>query len=248
MAAFLKSLPRAMKAALTMVYPPQCLSCGIAVEQDGALCPACWRDCEFVSGCACHVCGVPLPGVAAEAGLICDDCLRLRPSWHAGRAALVYGGVGRGMVLALKHGDRPDLAVPLGQWLADAARPLVTDDTVILPIPLHPRRFMVRKYNQADLLAQQIGRRTGLAVMPSLLRRTRATQAQDHRSHAERHENLKDAFSVSPRGCKLLASRPVLLVDDVMASGATMEAASRALLAQGVEQVSVAVLARAVKQ
>lgn len=243
-----------MKAALRLIYPPQCLGCGGAVERDGALCPRCWRDCEFVSGCACRRCGVPLPGgdvdggAVDDASLICDDCLTTTRPWRHGRAALVYRGVGRDLVLALKHGDRPDLSAPLGGWLAMAVAPMLREGTLVVPIPLHPRRLLQRKFNQAALLSAQTAKVHGLTHYPSLLYRTRQTPAQDHRSLPERFANLQGALAVAPRHQADLQGRSVLLVDDVMASGATMTAAAEALLAAGAGKVCIAVLARAVKE
>lgn len=249
----LSALPYAMKAALRLIYPSQCLDCGAPVEQDGSLCPGCWRDCEFVTGCACGRCGVPLPGVAAmdgpdDAALICDDCLAVDRPWRQARAALIYKSVGRDLVLALKHGDRPDLAQPLGGWLAVAAAPLIRPGMIVVPIPLHPRRLLSRRFNQAALLSAQVARAHGLPHFPTLLQRSRATPAQDHRSLDERHENLRGALAVSARHRAALAGRAVLLVDDVMASGATMAEAARVLRDAGAGAVSVAVLARAVKE
>ena len=240
-----------MKAALRLIYPPQCIACGTAVDATGALCPECWRDCDFITGCACDLCGVPLPGLAGQqengADLRCDDCLTAPPPWQRGRAALVYGDVGRALALSLKHADRPDLAEPLGAWLSNAASALIAPGMIVAPIPLHPTRMMKRRYNQAALLSDRLARAHGLTHLPGLLRRIRATGAQDHRSHAERHRNLEGAIAVAPRHRDRIAGRPVLLVDDVMASGATLDAASRALAAARAGPVSVAVLARAVK-
>lgn len=248
----ISALPQVIKAALKMIYPAQCLDCGAPVEQDGSLCPGCWRECEFVTGCACHRCGVPLPGMAAvdaldDIAMICDDCLAVDRPWRHARAALVYRGVGRDLVLKLKHVDRPDLAPPLGSWLSVAAAPLVRPGMIVVPIPLHSRRLLVRKYNQAALLSAQVARAHGLQHLPAALRRSRATPAQDHRDYAGRHENLRGALSVPARHCGQIAGRKVLLVDDVMASGATMTEAVRALQQAGSGPVSVAVLARAVK-
>lgn len=187
------------------------------------------------------------PDGGEDAALICDDCLVTERPWRQARAALVYRDVGRDLVLALKHGDRPDLALTLGGWLAAAAAPLVQPAMIVVPIPLHPRRMLRRKYNQAGLLSTQVARVHGLAHLPTLLQRCRATPAQDHRDSAARHENLRGALAVTPRHRDKLSGQAVLLVDDVMASGATMSEAVRALREAGAGPVSVAVLARAVK-
>lgn len=238
-----------MKGALRLVYPPQCLGCGAAVAEEGGLCGPCWREAAFITGAACHRCGVPLPGdgAGAAAGLVCDDCAVIARPWDKAAAALVYAGTGRTLALALKHGDRPDLAPPLGRWLAAAAAPLVAPCMVVVPVPVHPRRLLKRRYNQAALLAAQVARAHGLTHRPAALRRLRHTPMQDHRGVADRFENQRGAIAVAPAEAARLAGRPVLLVDDVMASGATAAAAAEALAQAGAGPVSVAVLARAVK-
>lgn len=238
-----------MKGALQIVYPPQCMGCGETVGQTGALCPVCWRDTDFIAGAACDCCGAPLPGdgTFAEDTIHCDECLATSRPWSRGRAAVTYRGTGRKLTLMLKHGDRLDVAGALGEWLAHAATPLVAPGMVVAPVPLHVRRLFHRRYNQAELLAGPVARQHGLELMPGLLHRHRHTPSQDHRGVAERFANLQDAISVRPRLAPLIAGRPVLLVDDVMASGATLSTCAQALLDAGSGPVSVAVLARAVK-
>lgn len=243
-----------MKGALRLLYPPQCVACGAPVagggDDPGQLCPACFPDTRFITGAACARCGVPLPddGTGADdPWLACDDCLSMARPWRRGRAAMVYAGTGRRLVLALKHGDRPDLAPALAVWLARAAAPLMQPDTVVAPIPLHLRRLLQRRYNQAALISGRVARAHGAAHLPGLLMRGRHTPGQDHRGVADRFANIAGALAVNPRHAAAVAGRPVLLVDDVMASGATMAAATDALLAAGSGPVSVAVLARAVK-
>lgn len=245
MGAELSGLGAVLKGALRLVYPPQCLGCGAAVAEEGGLCGPCWREAAFISGAACGRCGVPLPGEGA--GLVCDDCAVIARPWDRGAAALVYAGTGRRLALALKHGDRPDLAPALGRWLAAAAAPLVQPGMVVVPVPVHPRRLLKRRYNQAALLAAQLARAHRLAHRPVALRRLRHTPMQDHRGVADRFENQRGAIAVAAREAPRLAGRPVLLVDDVMASGATAAAAAEALAQVGAGPVSVAVLARAVK-
>ncbi|WP_255440454.1 double zinc ribbon domain-containing protein [Paracoccus sp. MC1854] len=244
----LRSFGSVMKAGRAILFPPQCLDCGAGVAEDGALCPDCWREAEFIGACHCECCGIPLPGDGGEeAGLACDECLSVARPWDRGRAAVVYAGSGRRLVLALKHGDRPDLAPSLGRWLAAAAGPLLRPDMLVVPVPLHPRRMMARKYNQSALLAAAVARAHGLRLEAAALRRTRHTPMQDYGSVADRFANVEGAVEVAARVRLRLEGRPVLLIDDVMASGATLGAAASALAAAGAGPVSVAVLARAVK-
>lgn len=237
-----------MKAAVTALFPPQCLDCEQGVAESGGLCPACWREAEFIGNCTCGLCGAPLPGDAADDdGLLCDECLMTPRPWARGRAALVYSGTGRRLVLAFKHRDRPDLAPALGRMLATAAAPLIVPGMLVVPVPAHPFRLLRRKYNQAALLAAVVARTHGLRALPAALRRTRHTPMQDHGSVRDRRANVEGAITVARGMGGAVSERPVLLVDDVMASGATLAAAAQALIGGGSGPVLVAVLARAVK-
>ena len=180
--------------------------------------------------------------------MVCDDCLHIQRPWLRGRAALTYRGTGRKLALMLKHGDRLDIAPVLGDWVARAALPLVRRDMIVVPVPAHLRRRLTRKYNQAELLSHRVARVHGLAHVPLLLRRRRHTPMQDHGSVGDRFANLEAAIDVPARMAARVQGRAVLLVDDVMASGATLAASALALRAAGAGPISVVVLARAVKE
>ncbi|EYD75363.1 Competence protein F-like protein, phosphoribosyltransferase domain protein [Rubellimicrobium mesophilum DSM 19309] len=227
------------------LYPPACVACGTLTDSEFALCGTCWREAGFLAGAlVCDACGTPLPG-QDDGPVHCDDCLRRPRPWTRGRAALPYRGTGRALVLALKHSDRTDLAKPLGAWLAAAARPLVLPGQALVPVPLHWTRLARRRHNQAQLLAREAGRHLGLPVLPDALVRTRSTKSLGHGGREARAKSLEGAIAPHPRRGAALAGRPVLLVDDVMTSGATLAAAAQASLAAGATGVRVIVLARA---
>lgn len=236
-----------MQSLLRMAFPPQCISCGDLVEQDFGLCGACWRDTPFATGLVCDLCGVPLPGEDHDKPEYCDDCLRLARPWEHGRAVLMYRDNARRLVLAFKHGDRLDLARPAAQWMAAAADALLLKDSVIVPIPAHYLRFVGRRYNQAAVLAQALGQLRDHQVIPDLLRRCRRTPIQDGMSRDDRFRNLSGAIVPARSAAKRLAGRSVLLIDDVMTSGATFAAATDACHAAGASHVCVLALARVAK-
>ena len=212
-----------------MLYPNRCLTCEARVEDRGGLCPDCWRDTPFISGAACGLCGVPLPG-ADDGPAHCDECLTLARPWDEGRAALRYAGGGRRIALAFKHGDRTEMAPALAAWMHRRARDLIGPETVLVPVPLHRWRLLRRRYNQSALLA---------------LERVRHTPSQDHRGVSDRFANLAGAIRLAAAAD--LAGRHVALVDDVMTSGATMAACADALRRGGAARITALVLARVAK-
>lgn len=236
-----------LNAVLRAIYPPHCLGCDALVLEDFSFCPACWAKAPLIFGLVCDQCGLPLPGGQDGPEVLrplCDQCLRCPPIWHQARAALLYDGLAREMILRLKHSDQGALAIPLGRWMAKAGAPLLAQSDLIAPIPLHWWRELRRKENQSALLAQQIAKLSGLPLERRLLQRHRATPPQEGRDRLARAENLAGAFRLRPKFAPALQGRRVLLIDDVLTSGATMAEASRVLLDHGAARVHVLVAAR----
>lgn len=235
-----------LESVLRVIYPPTCLACDTPVAEPGGLCGPCRAGLDLALDPACAKCGLPLPGQpsSADPQALCDACLVLDRPWRAGRTAFVYDGTARRLILALKHGDRTDLARPLGRWMARAAAPMLAPGTVIVPIPLHWRRRVRRRYNQSALLATALAREIDAPAALDALVRTGATRSLDGLGRAERFETLRGRIAVAPGRAGGLAGRPVCLVDDVMTSGATFDAAARAVLAAGAREVCVVSLAR----
>lgn len=236
-----------MQAALHLIYPPQCLTCDALVTTDFGLCGHCWRETPFVTGLVCDHCGVPLPGEDSGQPEHCDDCLTIARPWSQGRAAMLYKDNARRMVLALKHGDRLDLARPAAGWMLRAAQPMLVPGMLVAPIPLHWLRLIKRRYNQAALLSGALAKMAGLDHCPDLLIRQRYTGSQEGRDRDSRFANLAAALTVHPRRANRVEGRHILLVDDVMTSGATFAAAAEACIAAGASGVSVLALARVAK-
>ncbi|WP_127901207.1 double zinc ribbon domain-containing protein [Solirhodobacter olei] len=237
-----------MQSLLQQIYPPRCLGCDTLVTTDFGLCGACWRETGFLTGLVCDKCGAPLPGEEAGEPVFCDDCLTLARPWARGRAAFAYGGTGRKLVLALKHADRQDIARPAAGWLLRAAGPILVPEMLVAPVPLHRLRLLKRRYNQSALISAAFARLAGLDHCPDLLQRLRHTGSQDGRDRDGRFANLTGAIRAHPGRATRLWNRPILLVDDVMTSGATFAAAAEACLAAGAASVSTLALARVAKQ
>jgi len=235
----------ALQMAMRLVYPPRCISCGEMVEEDFGLCGPCWRDTPFITGLVCDLCGVPLPGEDDGTAVHCDACLAAARPWSRGRAAMRYDGNGRRLVLALKHGDRQDVARPAARWLARSVAPMRVPGMVIAPVPLHWTRLLARRFNQSAVLAQTLARETGMPVVPDLLLRQKRTRSLNGLDHGARHATLDAAIAVNPRHKDRIANAQILLVDDVMTSGATFSAATQACFRGGAEDVCILALARA---
>jgi ComF family protein len=238
---------RVLHGALDLVLPPRCLGCGSAVEAPGRLCAACWRTLTFLGPPQCRHCGYPLPH-ALPAEPLCGACAADPPGYHRARAALRYDDGSRGLILAFKHADRTDTAPAFGRWLARAGAELLADADLIAPVPLHRWRLLKRGYNQAAVLARALARESALPLVPDLLQRRRATPSQQGLSAQARLANVTPAsFRPHPWQRRRLAGRRVLLVDDVMTTGATVGACAEVLLAAGAAQVDVLTLARVVR-
>ena len=233
---------------LDALLPPRCLACEAEVAEQGTLCASCFSALSPVTAPFCERCGVPFvhAGQArvGPGGLFCGTCEAGGPAFRTARAALRYGDGAKRLILPFKYGDRTDLARPLARQMARAGASLLARAEIIVPVPAHWRRLVGRRYDQAALLARALGRIAGRPVMPDMLCRNRPTPPLGDKRAFERALTVAGAFTVSRRGAARLAGRQVLLVDDVMTSGSTVNACARALLAGGASAVDVLAVAR----
>lgn len=236
-----------LQSIIQAIYPSQCVACDTPTEEDFGLCGSCWRETHFIGGTICDKCGTPLAGDDPDEVLFCDDCMTIARPWDQGRAVFGYSDVGRKLVLSLKHGDRTDLSIPISRWLYRAATPLLTKDTVLVPVPLHWTRLLRRRYNQAAILARSFAQLSGHKAVPDALLRPRKTAPLKGHTRNARFAAMSDAILPNPRLKPLLIGKPVLIIDDVMTSGATLAAATEACISAGAAKVNVLTLARSVK-
>ena len=231
---------------LDLVLPPRCLTCGAVVARQGALCAPCWSHVTFLGPPCCARCGRPFE-IDGGPDAWCAACLARPPAFDRARAVFAYDDWSRDLVLAFKHGDRTQGAATFGQWLYRAGAEMAAAADLVAPVPLHRWRLLRRRYNQSALLAQALSRVADIPVIPDLVLRTRATPSQGGRNPTERRRNVRDAFAVHGRHAKRVAGSRVLLVDDVLTTGATVNECTRTLLKAGATAVDVLTLARVVQ-
>jgi ComF family protein len=242
-AVLLKPGPRAKalwRGALDLIFPPRSMD-GTAASLDGGLSAEAWSRIHFLDGPVCDGCGSPFE---YDQGGRCALCMARPRAFDAARAACLYDETSRDPILQLKHADRLDLAPLLARWLSRAARELLDEAEAIVPVPLHPMRLLHRRYNQAAEIARPLSALSGVPYLPDALVRRRPTDSQGGKSGAGRRRNVAGAFHVPPGRALQVAERRILLVDDVMTTGATAEGCARALKAAGAARVDVAVVAR----
>jgi ComF family protein len=244
----LRRIADALRATFGLVVdvalPQLCASCREPVS-DAGLCPACWAKLSFIAPPYCERLGIPFaydPGP----GVLSMEAIAEPPAYHRARAAVRYDDIARTLVHAFKYSDRLDLAPTMGRWMANAGREILHDADAIVPVPLHWRRQWARRFNQSALLAEIVADSSGVPVRQQALKRVKATPQQVGLSQSARAQNVQGAFRVPPEGKAEVAGRRLILIDDVLTSGATMDACARALLRAGAVQVDALVFARVV--
>lgn len=238
-------------AAADLVYPPTCIACRAATAVPHGLCPRCWAGMRFIERPYCERLGTPFAvDLDPGAPLLSPAAAADPPVYARARAVARYEEAARRLVQRLKYEDAPELATAMGRMMARAGAGLLAEADVVVPVPLHPWRLWRRRFNQAMALARvaAAARDPGapLPCEPSLAR-VRRTRPQVGLSRAQRAENLQGAFRVPSEARGLIAGRRVVLVDDVITTGATANAAARALLRGGARAVDVLAFARVVE-
>jgi ComF family protein len=238
------ALAATSRLVLDIALPTLCVSCREPVNGEG-VCAACWAKLSFIAPPFCPRLGIPFvydPGP----DLLSMEAIANPPAFSRARSAVRYDDVARTLVHALKYQDRTDLAPAMGRWMARAGKELLGEADMLVPVPLHWRRGWSRRYNQSGALARVISRQSGARVAAESLRRVRATEQQIGLSRAQRASNVQGAFKVVADRMADIQGRRVILVDDVLTTGATVDACARALLRAKAAQVDVLTFARVV--
>lgn len=236
-----------MARTIDLLFPPVCLVCRTATADADAVCGTCWSDIDFVRPPLCDRLGIPLPFDTRTPGstdtMISAAAAAMPPVYARARAVATYGATMKRLIHGLKYHDRHDGRRLFGRWLTAAGAELIAEAEVVVAVPLHPWRLLARRYNQSALLAQEVARVNRLPFAPTALVRTRATPQQVGLSQQARQRNVAGAFAVPALHRWRIAGRRLLLVDDVITTGATCNAAARALLRARAARVDVLALA-----
>lgn len=240
-----QALHRAAARFGHLILPPLCLSCRKQVDGDGVLCAACWSDIRFIEAPFCPVTGLPMPYDPGP-GIVSAVALADPPPYSMARAVMFYGGRAAELVHRFKYADGLEATPMFARWMHRAGRDVLQGADHVIPVPLHRTKLFSRRFNQSAELARALASLAGLAFQPEVLEKTRATRPQVGLSGAARQRNVKGAFQLRSGTEPLVRDRIVVLVDDVVTTGATINACSKALLKAGAREVRVLALARVV--
>jgi ComF family protein len=240
------SLRFAFNAVTDFLLPPVCIGCRTPIDRHGQLCGACWSRIDFITPPICDRLGIPLPydtgDVMLSAGAIADP-----PAYDRARAAACYSTTMRELVQSFKYRDRQEGLPLFGRWLVQAGADLLADADLLVPVPLHRSKLWSRRFNQSALLVAEVARISGVPADPTMLKRVKKTKSQVGLTADQRRRNVSGAFDVEPKRKERLKNARIVIVDDVITTGATIEACARVLRRAGAGRVDALVLARAVE-
>jgi ComF family protein len=232
-----------LRYASDLILPAVCVSCSATLTRHNLLCPRCWSDLHLITPPLCNRLGIPLPGYEGDGPHISMQAMANPPAFARARAAAHYTGIIRRLIVRFKFEDKHEPVPLFLKLMREAGKDLIAGADVLVPVPLHRLRLLQRRFNQSALLAQGLGNAAGVPARVTALKRTKRTRAQVGLSEDERHRNVAGAFAVTPSGRLAIAGKAVLLIDDVMTTGATVNSCAKALLGAGASRVDVLALA-----
>lgn len=241
-----------LSAVTDTILPPRCLVTGDIVERQGMLSASAWAELAFIADPFCRVCGVPFEfETVTESELQdntqCASCLDHPPHFDRARGALAYNDISRKLILGFKHGDKTHAVLCFMPWLLQAGRAMIEESDIIIPVPLHRKRLIARRYNQAAILVQHLARDVDKPFLLDGLKRIRETVSQGFMSAKDRKKNVRSAFAVPDFYKPQIEGRNILVIDDVYTTGATVNECAKALKKAGAAKVQILTLARVVR-
>lgn len=246
MNAALKPVQTLIQQAVDTVLPPRCIITGEIVDRQGMISPKAWAQLNFISQPQCERCGIPFDFESFE-GMSCTQCLDRPPPFETARGALKYDDSSRDMILRFKHADQTHAVLAFVPWMEKAGANMLEQADYLIPVPLHRWRLLSRRYNQSALISLALSKKTKVSSLVDGLLRVRATKVQGFMKAAERHKNVKKAFSANPKRAEQIKGKSIILIDDVYTTGATVKECAKTLLDAGAARVDVLTLARVVR-
>lgn len=236
-----------MHHIIDTVLPPRCPVTGEIVSENGVLSPAAWKDLDFISDPLCSLCGYPMTVSSGETNQLCGACIQNPPYFDRARAPVAYNPISREIALKFKHGDQLHVVKTIAAMMRRSLMEVVTPCSIIIPVPLHPRRLLARRYNQAALIAGNLSALSDLPMVPDFLLRRKSTPPQKDKSFRLRKENVRAAFCVNPAYVQNASRKDFILIDDVYTTGATVNECARVLKKADARSVFVLTFARTVR-
>ena len=230
-----------------VILPPRCPVSGDIVDAQGMISPASWQDIDFIADPICGSCGIPLSFEVGDNGK-CMACFDNPPTYSSSRSALQYNDASRNLILGFKHGDKAHVVNSFIPWMVRAGQDMIAEGDYIIPVPLHYRRLVARRYNQSALIAEYLSMLVDILHLPLAMKRVRSTPSQGHLSQDDRRKNVSKAFDVTAQYRDKIKGKIIILVDDVYTTGATVNECARILLYYGAAKVHVLTLARVINE
>ena len=248
MNAFKQNVTNYSNALVNLVLPPRCIVSGEEVDRQGMIAPHIWNNLDFIADPFCDRCGIPFEFDTGTGTHLCAPCIQKAPEYDSCRSALKYNDASRDLILGFKHADKMHAALAFMPWLKSAGADMLQNADIIIPVPLHRWRLISRRYNQAAILAQRLGKETGIQVHVDVLIRSRNTPSQGHLKAGERAKNDRKAFALTPKYEDLLKDKNIILIDDVYTTGSTINECAKILKRAKAARVDVLSIARVVRE
>ncbi|MDG1288059.1 MAG: ComF family protein [Rickettsiales bacterium] len=239
-------LMQVLRQSLNLLFPPQCGLCREMVGENGGVCSDCWQKLNFISAPFCSHCGYPHEFDMGQ-GAQCAACMETTPEYHGHRSVLHFDDASKRLIHDLKYYDKPLMLDTFARWMAQASPEWIDlDEALLVPVPIHRWRLLKRKYNQSALLAKRLASLQEMHVGYNILTRIKNNPPQASLPRKERLKNLSGAFAVNPKKREAIKGRTIILIDDVMTTGATINACAKQLKKAGSGRVYCLTLARTV--
>jgi len=242
-----KMLAKASNKLLDLLYPPICVHCQTPVIKSDGLCAKCFSALHAITDPKCPILGLPFE-VSLGANATSAEAIANPPEFNRARSAFIYDDVAHSIVTRLKYGDKPELAKFCAVTMAATCAEILQGDPILLPVPLHKKRLRMRYYNQSNEIAKFLANITGLENAPMLAKRIKQTKQQVGLNAYQRSKNVAGAFSVEEDLLRFDKEKTIVIIDDVITTGATVNELTKALKKAGYKKIDVISFARVVKE